>query len=395
MDYMEKILKEKLNNWDVRQSNLEIIGLEIRRKRLELSITLQSLCFELCSPSYLCKIERNQIQANNTILNELCKRVDINDKQMEMLFHFYEILQQSVVAFVKNDVEELKNYVDQGVGFENYRYRIIQYIYFIYIDDKYKAKEIYKELIKLMENMQDTDMMIFSLFSAVLFYKEKRYRDSISILNSIDKRCLIDDAKVILLKYLFLSSNMILSHDTYYYYVECMNLLLERGYYKDIEELNYILGIFGIKTNSKFLLEKSLKILHNDIYINTLLYMKAYIDKDFDNLRELDNKELRPFAKYLKLTLDNNTNATEVIFHLSGRNDEYDFNTSLLQYLCLRDIDSKRNFILNFLNEINLVEDKYIVEYFLKEVTKLNIERPHYKETVYLHYGYYKSLEKN
>ena len=155
-----------------------------------------------------------------------------------------------------------------------------------------------------------------------------------------------------------------------------------------------MLAIYALKTKSNFLYDEAFKVLHKDIYKNTLTYIKSYIAKDIDTIRQLDNKELKPFAKYLNMTLDNETNSSEVIFHLSGRNDDYDFNTWLLQYLCLKDSEDKRNYIVTHLNDMNKIEDKFIVEYFLKEITRLNIERPHYKETVYLYYGYYKNFEK-
>ena len=186
MSYMETVLREKKKTWDPKASNTEIIGLEIRRKRLDLSITLQNLCFDLCSPSYLCKIERNQIQANRQILNELCKRIDITDKQRKMLFNFYQILQDAVIAFAKGDLERLKEYYNQGQGFENYRYRLIQYIYYIAKDERFKAKEIYRELVRIMDSMQTLDMMLFSLFSGILFYKEDKYHICVSVLQAID-----------------------------------------------------------------------------------------------------------------------------------------------------------------------------------------------------------------
>ena len=123
MSMILDVLSQRKNDNIIHLSNQEIIGIEIRRKRLELSYTLQGLCFDICSPSYLCKIERNQIQANNYILQEICERVSISSEQQQLLFHSYEVLLESVEAFVKDDIDVLNSFVIKGKGFENYRYK--------------------------------------------------------------------------------------------------------------------------------------------------------------------------------------------------------------------------------------------------------------------------------
>lgn len=393
MSYMETILMEKKRNWDPKASNSEIIGLEIRRKRLELSITLQNLCFDLCSPSYLCKIERNQIQANQQILNELCKRMDITEKQRNMLFNFYQILQDSVVAYAKGDVDKLKKYYNEGIGFENYRYRIIQYIYYIYMDDRIKAKEIYQELVRIMENMQTLDMMIFSLFSGVLFYYENKFKHCISILKAVDSIHLDESANLIRLRYLYLASLRLLSFDTMSYYSEYKYLLYKLGYFEDLEKLNYSLGIFALKVNSKSIFDDAIKLVHKDIHKNTLLFLKYYKENNKDKVLEYKDKEMMEFAKYLRLSLYKEGNSTEVIFHLGNRNDAYDFSSDLLKYVCLPDLEQRKRFVLDYL-KIKNNEDRYLVLFFLKELARINMEKPDYKQTVYLLYDYFKSFEE-
>ena len=54
-------LKKKLEQKD---NSVGIIGSEIKAKRLKLSRTLESVSEELCSVSYLCKIERSSINPN-------------------------------------------------------------------------------------------------------------------------------------------------------------------------------------------------------------------------------------------------------------------------------------------------------------------------------------------
>ena len=142
MSILLDILSQKKLDGSIHASNQEIIGIEIRRKRIELSCTLNGLCFELCSPSYLCKIERNQIVANRYILAEICRRCSITDDQQNMLFHSYDVLLEAIKAYVKEDIGVIDDFVAQGQGFENYRYRILQFMKYIYTGDLYLAKDI-------------------------------------------------------------------------------------------------------------------------------------------------------------------------------------------------------------------------------------------------------------
>lgn len=54
------------------------IGEKVHFKRKELGITQEKLCREICSITYLSKLENNKIEAKEDILKMLCKRLDIS-----------------------------------------------------------------------------------------------------------------------------------------------------------------------------------------------------------------------------------------------------------------------------------------------------------------------------
>ena len=78
----------------------------------------------------------------------------------------------------------------------------------------------------------------------------------------------------------------------------------------------------------------------------------------------------------------------------SMENLSFPHSWSQLKYLCLDDIEKKKRFITDYLKNTKLNENRFIVSYFLKELTRINMEKPHYKETVYLYYDYIKGFEK-
>lgn len=394
MSMILDVLSQRKNDNIIHLSNQEIIGIEIRRKRLELSYTLQGLCFDICSPSYLCKIERNQIQANNYILQEICERVSISSEQQQLLFHSYEVLLESVEAFVKDDIDVLNSFVIKGKGFENYRYRILLFMKYIYDGELYLAKGIYNELVKLLSSMQDIDMLIFSIFSVILEYKEKNYQEALDILNQIHGIPMDKNLSILYSKYLYLSSAMMLKGDTMFYYYEVEEKYKNMGYYTKLEELHYSLGIYALKIKSSYVFDYAINLLNDLEYKNSLQFLRAYLEKDFDTIHQLKDKPLNSFSKYLVQILEQNSSVNEVIMHLSSAQDDYDFSANLLKYLALTVEEEKRSFIQSTLPYYKKVKDAYVIHYFMKELLRFNQIKPHNKETITTIYEHFLNNEK-
>ncbi|RIA78215.1 hypothetical protein EI71_00527 [Anaeroplasma bactoclasticum] len=389
MSVMLDILSQRKIEGAIHASNQEIIGIEIRRKRIELSYTLSGLCFDICSPSYLCKIERNQIQANNYILQEICTRVAITVEQQELLFHSYEVLLQSIEAYLKDDMDTILKIVKQGEGFENYRYRIIQLMKYIREDDLYLAKKTCNELLKLLSTMQDLDMVVFSIFTAILEYKEKNYLEAIAILNKLDGINMDLSLSILYSKYLFLTSAILLRGDTLIYYTDIKEKLVKAGYYLNLEEMDYALAIYALKVKSTYLFDYSTKLIHNEVYLNSLKFIQGYQNKDMDLINTYKDKPLNDFCKLLFEILEGNEAKIEMIMHLTSSRDDFDFSANLLKYLALSDTEEKRRFILNSCEYYKKAKDMYVANYFMMELLRINQEKPKNKETVATLYDYF------
>lgn len=381
MSDMLEVLTQRMSSGIIQHSNHEIIGIEIRRKRLELSFTLSGLCFEICSPSYLCKIEKNQIQANEFILQELCSRVSINKEQQKILFNSYEVLLDSVKAYVTLDKKLLDSYVLKGKGFENYRYRIIFFIKLISDDRLFQAKVVYNELVKLLSSMQDIDMLVFSLFTVVLHFKERNYEEALKILNKLEGVTMNEELGILYSTYLFLTSSMLLLSDTSFNYVEATNRIKNAGYYYKLEDLNYAFGLYAIKTSSERLFDFAIKLVHDDVHKNSLYFLYAYIRKDMETVNLYKDRQLNEFCKFIVSILDNEEGAIEMVKHLSGSNDRFDFNAYMLKYMTLTDSEDKRLFILNTLEYRNRVKDSFVINYLIKELLRIKTKKPHNRST--------------
>ena len=70
---------EELNRRGKTDDNAySLIGTELKRVRMSQSQTLSSVAGDLCSVSYLCKVEKAQLKPNRYMLNEICKKLNVS-----------------------------------------------------------------------------------------------------------------------------------------------------------------------------------------------------------------------------------------------------------------------------------------------------------------------------
>lgn len=87
----------------------KIIGLLIKKKRLEMNMSQETLCQGICVISYLSKIERGTVDANHEIITELCKALGIQyygDIEKIFIEEFYDSLERALIW--NNGLETLK-----------------------------------------------------------------------------------------------------------------------------------------------------------------------------------------------------------------------------------------------------------------------------------------------
>ena len=95
------------------------IGQVIKRRRLELKMTQETVAMGLLSNTYLSKIENNQIVANRDHLYLIMERMDIDIDKISFPEEMWDYLQESIKLFFYRD---LKNYKVRN--FKLYYYNI-------------------------------------------------------------------------------------------------------------------------------------------------------------------------------------------------------------------------------------------------------------------------------
>ncbi len=267
---MKNKITEKINErllYDrISEDTYFIVGAEIRSRRYRLEMTLEALADGVCSLSYLCKIENSKIQPNREFLKELCERLELSSEQVDTLLSLRDALIKCVNGFLNNKGNSIDYYFEKGKDFDNYRYSIIKFIYYIFHHDMIGANKEYLDLIQIAQTMREFDFIIFSLFSAILHYYNFRFNEAIQILEDLDKFDLDSNLETLRSIYLFKASFGANKQDTIVHYSNTKVMLIDRGSYELLDEMRYILCIYYVKNDNYYLLSKEIDSIRNDKY---------------------------------------------------------------------------------------------------------------------------------
>lgn len=154
-----------------------MIGTLIKSERIKQSMKQNVLAKGICSPSYLCKIENNQVEPSEEMLELLLKRLAINidlistginnEVYQEMLFSIYkEVVYKRSIPLAEEKLKYLQinqsNYLSKELF---YNYKLLQ-LYLLLILKKETKNEIKLHLELLSENEK-----IFNREQLYLYYK--------------------------------------------------------------------------------------------------------------------------------------------------------------------------------------------------------------------------------
>lgn len=364
-----------------KEEESKIIGAEIRDRRISLSRTLVSLSYKICSVSYLCKIENNKILPNKLYVRELCKRLDLEDDKINELLHLNITLGNMVKYYFENDYLEIENAYKRGLGLLNYRFKIIEMIYYISKKDYYIADKLSISLFKMSSTMTDNDLQIFSLFYAILHFYNQDFEGCVEILNSLD--VLKPRTKYItLLKYKYIFNSYICLNDlnVMFFYKEIQALFIENGLYDELDYLNYLFAIYLVKNNVLNELKKIYHRIKNYVYKRSIsLYIKLKLNP-YIKLKEKWLKNVNPYFYYLGLLKTNYNEACTKIEELNDLSFSVDFNILILRYLAISDAKDKYTYIINVaIPTLEKTKDSYSKKYFLDELCSLTIWLSKYK----------------
>lgn len=377
---MKDIIKE-INDRKIVNSlddNSKIIGIEVKRRRLALSKTLETISAKICSISYLSKVENNNIKTNKNCLAEICEKVDLTEEQINLLMNFKETLKEILKAYLNNNISFIDSIINSGQGFENYRYQIIKFVYYLSHKNIEEANNLYSTIIKLTSTMSDFDLYIFSLFGSILFYYNKLYKECFDILRFLDAATITNEFEILKNKYLFFSLYQMNKVDIRYSYDVLSKLLLDVSRYELLDEINYFYAIYLIKNNSEFEFNHFINKITDKNRIDCLKFINDFVSNDL-HLSDYTTSSFTPYLKTLYYAIVKNQEYENLYSQLSTNIDALnEFSLEILEYL----FESNKK--VEYINVVGIPasirsNDQFSIRYFLDQYTLLKSEDIKYK----------------
>lgn len=372
-------IKRRLHNND---DTYNVIGAELKEKRVSLSKTLEAIASNDCSISYICKIERNQVKPSSYYLKEICQRLDITEDNLKKLFDSNKILFNTIKAFYSKDDDLLKKILDEISTFSNYRMLLSKYIIHIYFKEYNKCNLVYDKLNKISGSFSTNDLIIFTLFIGIYHYEQHNYKSSYDFLNlCLEFKYEIEYVRYFAYKYLFLISYKTNSNSFFLYYYKFLNLINDYGILQDIESI-FIYSSKYLLLNRCFdeYKKEKLKITNKDI-IKDLDFLEHILKNPIRDFTQIDTSTLSAENLLLVKILNKDSKIKEEVYNFKYSKKYKEF---LYKYLydkyCLYTFNND-----NFYNLLNIAEEEsnvYLLEYCKDEFSK-NITHFKYKEFSY------------
>lgn len=180
-----KIIEELNFREQTDEKNYSIIGTEIKTQRLKNNLTQKETSDMVCSSSYLCKIERNDIVPNPEFIEKLCDKVSIKEEELKVLYNLSKYIDELIEGFYYDDLEVIKKDYELIKNFDNYKALIMKLIYYTYFNMLDDGVIVNNKLDKLISSMNDKDLVIYAIFSALLYSKIHNFKEAKQILERI------------------------------------------------------------------------------------------------------------------------------------------------------------------------------------------------------------------
>lgn len=272
----------------------KFVGAEIKRRRIQKSQTLFSVSEDICSLSYACKIERNAIIPNETYLYMLCEKVGLTKDKVNVLIDSTKYLEETIKAYYSHDLLALKKIGYAVLGLDNYRMDIINLIIAISNENYAEAHQIKKELNKILNSMDSSDLYVFGVFSGIADYYLENYLEAKETFDSLEMELkdyyYLDS---LCKEYYFYLSYKVSSNNTIQRYNDIIEILFKENNQIKYNNVNYLLAIYYIKNsmiNNYYAMNNS---LFNSTQRNNIKILLSFIqNKKLDSVPTIKNKGL-------------------------------------------------------------------------------------------------------
>lgn len=387
LNKIKRYLKEyqKLYN-----THNKTVGSVIKHYRKKRNLTLEETSDDICSISYLCKVEKNQLVPSDTILPKLLKKLDVEEEELEYKFNYEWIDEILKEGKVNEEVHELAS------SLSDYQSKIIMFAYETLNNHNFdKSHSFYLDLTQYLEYFKFEELSFFLYIIMFNLYYKGRYIDCLNIYKELEdlenNETIILYAKVIIVKVLYRLGR---SEDV----KKITETLFQELVYIDRFDILIALKTYELadlaKYENKEILQNKINLLNKDsnfnfnyiwfcyYYFNEKNFEKAYyeikkIHKDTDHF----------YIMYL-MTLDKLKKKKEIEVNIFNPPIKFTFTSyEIIQnYLKIKYFSTnKLKFIKeNLLYNKNVTEEVVIANYLYTESLNILKARHQYKDGVEL-----------
>lgn len=275
---LKKLLK-KLKKEKQKENNL--VGPEIKLRRQRMSKTLEETSLDVCSPSYLCKIEKNSIIPNPKYVDELCERLSFSRIDKESLENLNEIEDELINAFYHDDNLKIRELYNKIADLDNYKAKILKLICNLNFNNILIVGGIISEIDLVVTSMPLEDLVLYTLFRSIYEIKNYRYNDSIKDLRYLLKEKEVNGiCEVIAYEYLSIAYYQI--NHTNFFKIKDILINLHTSYFnfKKVEDLKFKEALLYFYSADYESFDELVKVDFSFKYKNTLILLKSIRDKE-------------------------------------------------------------------------------------------------------------------
>ena len=353
-----------------------VFGLEVRSRRYDLEMTLYNLSHDICSMSYLCKVENNKIIPNEYCVGEICNKLEIDHKTLQAINDVEKNLLKLVNAYLNEEMNIIEDIYKESRQLKSYASDIISFVYYISISNIEKTTEYFNKVNNLVSSMSDNELLIVSIFESIYFYLNQDFKSSLKLLDYVDKFCFEKDILILSKFYRYYNLIAMNSPMVGSMYDEIILYLINHNKYSLCEKINYAMAISILRGNDFNSFVPFKEKINNNKYLANLKILECIIKDDIKSLKEFEKyndaslyyQNLRNI--YLK---EGNNDYSLTVYKV----DEYPL---LQDFLSIEDDYDKMDFLSNIaIPSLSIFREKFLIDYFIKNLARLSLKKLKYK----------------
>lgn len=289
------VKKEIERRDNMQEEETSIIGTEIKNRRLSMSLTLAALADKTCSTSYLCKIEKSQIVANDRRLEEICQRVGMTKNQYNDLIHLKKALTLVCDYYFKNNTLAIQKLKQSLIDFTNYRSNIINYVIALYEKNELQANRLSKSILAIIREISDLDLLVFTTFYSIdLLSQNKVLEASDNIKAILEKQSGIESLEILQMECLFESAYISCSVSVYRYYEKLKMMYYNSGLLERCQKLFYKMAMYELMAKRVEFFQPYFSLINDGKYRYNLIFIKGIITGEYSKMKKMLPQRLEP-----------------------------------------------------------------------------------------------------